>query len=446
MHIGIVNWSLLETKGGLERFGCNLAAAMLDKGHAVTLFCEAGKTPGAKPTYPVPSTASLTPLALGYSTRDLAPARTLLRASGIDVLAACFSWESLLWFPALLTGTGIPLLISEHNHPELINKKWNAYERNACLGAADRIHILLDQFLPLYPEELHDRITVIPNPVTPLGPARSKRTKGARRILLGVGRLSEPVKRFSLLLEAFALLAGDFPDWDLRICGDGDSFEHYARWIKGSGLEGRIALPGRVDNVADEYANADIFCIPSRYEGFGLVTTEAQQFALPAVGFKDCSGTNAIIVHGVNGLLAEERTSACLAGYLGSLMRDEALRADLGQRGRELLRRYDPQKVYGAWEEMLLQAAARKGRTALRALEQNGGGPGDPLREILNRPHPFDRSRYITLHRKCKAAGRTSPFTEAQIARFRNKSRRFGFSGPKKYLHRLASWVGRIFS
>ena len=444
MRIGIVNWSLLETKGGIERFCCNLAGVMGTKGHSATLFCKAGKSPDARPTYPVPEKVPLIPLDLDYGTLDLTPAKTAIVSSGIDVLVACFSWESLLWFPSLLKGTGIPLVISERNHPELINNKWNAYERNACLSAADQIHILLEQFLPLYSEELRGLVTAIPNPVAPLDTV-IKKAAGTRRTLLGVGRFSESVKQFSLLLEAFALLADDFPDWDLRICGDGDAFAQYSRWVSASGLGERISLPGRVENVAEEYAHADIFCIPSRYEGFGQVTTEAQQFALPVVGFRDCSGTNSIVVHEENGFLAEAMTPACLAGYLALLMRDAALRTRLGQRGKEMLLRYDPQTVYGAWETLLLKAAAVKGHTRLQSVEQ-GGKESGPLMEILNRPHPFDRHTYLAMHRACRTAGEPSPFSESHIAGFRKKMKRFGLSGKKLYMRKFTSWFGGLFS
>lgn len=459
LHIGIVNWSLLETRGGIERVGCDLASAMLEKGHRVTLFCQARK--GGKPQYPLPEGAELVPLPLGYSAQDLEPARQALLKQRPDVLAAVFSWESLLWFPALLKDTGIPLLISEHSHPELINRKWNAYERSACLDAADHIHILLEQFRPLYTPEQQTRISVIPNAVEltemdrPRSGADAARCgadaarSGAdtatgfprlapRRLLLGAGRFVEPTKQFPLLIKAFALLAPEFPDWDLRICGAGDALAEYRRLVAGLGLEDRVCFPGMIREMAAEYAAADVFCIPSRHEGFGKVTTEAQLFALPVVGFAACSGTNAIIVPGENGLLAEEMTETCLARHLALLMRDPALRRRLGERGKSMLDRYDPLRVYTAWEEMLraTAAGAGEGGTRLQRLERETD-PEHPLREILERKHPFDRSRYLALHKACLAQNRPSPFSEREVAGFAKKQRRFGFSGAGRVLRLL---------
>ena len=65
--------------------------------------------------------------------------------------------------------------------------------------------------------------------------------------------------------------------------------------IKEHQLGGSICLHGPTKNINSEYANSQIFCIPSLFEGFGLVTVEAMSLGLPCVGFASCPGTNRII-------------------------------------------------------------------------------------------------------------------------------------------------------
>ena len=402
LTIGLVIWSPHIT-GGLQKVGFALANAMVARGHAVTVFYRRRRGPAIRPPAELHPDVALRPLDLDRSLRPspegpalLSKARDSVVSSGIDVLAALFSWDSLLFFPCLLRDTGIPLLVSEHNNPDIINaERWNAYERHACLAAADSIHTLLRGFVPMYPEVLRDRITVIPNAVAagaPPSPFRGGRPGG--RTLLAAGRFVDGMKQFSLLIKAFSRIAGDFPDWRLILCGDGPDSGRYRRLIAAEGLEGRIDLPGVEADMASRYEASDLVCVPSRYEGFSLVAVEANAFSLPVVGFAGCSGVNEVIVNGENGLLVPEMSVSALAGQLAALMADEGARRRMGERGRELCVRFSPEAVFAQWEAMLQETARRKGRTRLQNLPAPAVGENaavSALREILGRPSPFAR-------------------------------------------------------
>ncbi|MDR2745337.1 MAG: glycosyltransferase [Desulfovibrio sp.] len=390
MRIGFVIWSLFHVKGGLERLGVNLVHAMLERGHDCIVFHQ-GRGAG-RPLYPLPDNVETADLAL-RDEASLRRAKDRLCEQNIDVLCAMFSWDDLLWFPALCNNTDIPLLISEHNVPRVIEEeRWNRYERLACMAGADAIHLLGNAFLDSLPDFLQERATIIPNPADPPAAVDWAREDAPRKTLLAVGRLEDGHKRFSLLIQAFALLAPAFPDWDLRICGDGGDRENYKSLIDALGLARRISLPGRVDDMDAEYASAHLFCLPSRYEGFGLVTVEAHRFALPAVGFAQCAGVNEIVVHGENGILAPEMTAQSLAASLRVLLKNAALRRQMGERGQVLLARYAPGKIYGQWENLLDNVARKKGNTNLALPEQTEKERVTAaLREVVSRVHPFIR-------------------------------------------------------
>lgn len=447
MNIGIVAWSLFETRGGIERNACNLAEAMIRRGHTVTILYQEPSLPKARPVYTPPPEAALVGLRLDYGTVDLEPARRRIAEANLDALVAMFSWESLLWFPALVKGTNTRLIISEHSNPELINAKWNAYERHCCLYAADHIRILLKEFVQAYPEPLHGRITVIPNPayldsVPAVRPARKE-----RYTLLGAGRFLEKVKQFSLLIKAFSLLSKAHPQWDLELCGDGPAFAEYKELLTELGLESRTRMPGMVRDLSSHYAAADIFCIPSLNEGFGMVTIEAQHYGLPVVGFAACTGVNSIIVHGKNGLLAEEMTPESLAASLDALMRDHSLRRSLGDQGKNMLERFAPRKVFDAWEELLWSTVRATGPTRIQRIMENPAStdPGHlAAQELLNRVHPFDRSRYLRLHAHAARSGSQSPFSERVVKGFKKKQARFCFPGYRTPLNLARMLLRRI--
>ncbi|MDR3358581.1 MAG: glycosyltransferase [Desulfovibrio sp.] len=390
MRIGFVIWSLFHVKGGLERLGANLAHAMRERGHECIVFHQ-GAGVGC-PLYPLPDDVKTVDLALDrHHAGSLRQARRRLLEQMPDALCAMFSWDDLLWFPALCNNTGIPLLISEHSVPGVIEReRWNRYERLACMAGADSIHLLNRAFLASLPDFLKERATVIPNPAEPPAAVDWKREDAPRKRLLAAGRLEDGCKQFSLLIQAFALLAPAFPDWDLRVCGDGGDRGNYASLLAALGLAQRVSLPGRIDDMDAEYASAHLFCVPSRYEGFGLAAVEAQRFALPAVGFAQCAGVNEIVVHGENGILAPEMNAQNLAASLRVLMKDAALRRRMGERGQELLARYAPEKIYGQWEDLLVKTASAKNRTKLRCRPPSERERVElALREVLCRARPF---------------------------------------------------------
>ena len=120
------------------------------------------------------------------------------------------------------------------------------------------------------------------------------------------------------------------------------------------GLCRRILLPGAMRDIDADYAAAQLFALPSRYESFGLATAEAMSHGLPVIGFADCAGTNELIVAGQNGLLiaGADRVGA-LAGALASLMHSPEERARLGAGARSSLQHVSIDQVADRWEALL---------------------------------------------------------------------------------------------
>jgi glycosyltransferase involved in cell wall biosynthesis len=105
--------------------------------------------------------------------------------------------------------------------------------------------------------------------------------------LLSVGAIG-PRKSFDLLVEALAPLA-DRP-WRLVIAGDrtrdAAATARLDATIARHGLADRIDVPGAVppDELAALYAAADLFVLPSRFEGYGMAFAEALAHGLPVIG------------------------------------------------------------------------------------------------------------------------------------------------------------------
>ena len=420
MRIGLFVWGLYLSKGGTERFTVSLANAMHKRGHSIVLFGQGRPDEDMTPVFPVAEGISYVNLALS-DTASIADTRERLLSQNLDVFCAVYAVDVLLWLYPLLHNTGIPLIVSEHRHPHMMDTvRWNRYERLGCMAGADAIHMLTEQYREDLPSELKEKAVVIHNAAA--GPCAIdwKREQNSRKVLLTVGRLLEQDKYFSVLVEAFALLASKFPNWDLHFCGSGLDEDSYRRFATQLGIEDRVVWHGMVDDVDRHYANANVFCIPSRYEGFPLVLLEAQRHGLPCVGFADCGGVNDIIVHGQNGLLAPEVTFQSLAATLGVVMAKESLRKVLGQSATQMLSRYDEKNIFEAWEDLFRTTALQKNKTRLtlpptpeNALAKNA------LAEILARPIPMGRPDYLRTQKREAEKNILLHYLQAEVAELR---------------------------
>ena len=169
------------------------------------------------------------------------------------------------------------------------------------------------------------------------------------------GRLAKGHKRPHLLIEAFAGLAKDFPNWTVELWGAVDGKAYYKELqmiISKNKLENQVFLKGTTDDVKAVLQGGDVFAFPSAYEGFGMSLAEGMSMGLPAIGYKNCSGVNELITDGVDGYLCED----CVDDFrdkLRKLMSDRGLRVAMGKQACIAMKAYAPEKIWDTWENLL---------------------------------------------------------------------------------------------
>jgi glycosyltransferase involved in cell wall biosynthesis len=138
-------------------------------------------------------------------------------------------------------------------------------------------------------------------------------TKDARATveILAVGRLTRQ-KGFDLLIDAASQIK-DLP-WRLTILGEGPDRTLLVEQIQSRGLEDRFSLPGFVKNPYPWFADADLFVLSSRWEGFGHVIVEAMATGATVLATRCPSGPDEIVHHGEDGLLCDISIDALAAG------------------------------------------------------------------------------------------------------------------------------------
>ncbi|GGR23637.1 glycosyltransferase family 4 protein [Streptomyces netropsis] len=192
-------------------------------------------------------------------------------------------------------------------------------------------------------------IVALPNGV----PAGAVEPSGSdSKLVVAAGRLI-PVKRYSLLVEAFAKVAAERPDWSLRIYGRGPERAALRAQIDELGLNEHIQLMGPHSPIETEWAKGSIAAVTSDYESFGMTIVEAMHCGVPVVATDCPHGPGEIIDDGTDGLLVPVGDADGVAKGLLKLIEDDELRRAMGRAARESAQRYAPARIAERFEEIV---------------------------------------------------------------------------------------------
>ncbi|MBT2384830.1 glycosyltransferase family 4 protein [Streptomyces sp. ISL-11] len=225
-----------------------------------------------------------------------------------------------------------------------------------------------------YREALPDaraRILSIPNAVpAPL----AEPSDGMSKTIVSAGRLVA-VKRYDRLIAAFAEVAAERPDWNLRIYGRGPAKNKLRKQIEELGLYERITLMGARSPIETEWSKGAVAAVASDAESFGMTIVEAMHAGLPVIA-TDCPyGPREILTDGTDGVLVPLDDSDAVGAYADALLKltgDAALRRRLGAAARETAHRYEPARIAQRYEELFEEL--RPGSTAAAPEKKPKGG------------------------------------------------------------------------
>lgn len=270
-----------------------------------------------------------------------------------------FITSANLWTGITCSLVGIPYIVSERTSPNrTINKfnsflKWISYiiykKSVAVVVGAKGIENCLRENEPF--NKLAN-FNIITNSV-PLFKSPSKKKVHYRKFILGVGRLSY-VKGFDQLIEAYS--KSKINDVDLLIVGEGNERANLICQIYNLGLKDRVKLIGSQNNLQDYYAQAEIFVLPSRNEGYPNALIEAMSFGCPSIAF-DCEfGPSEIIEDDLNGLLVENSNIPGLCNAIVRALKNPLLRKTLGRNAIMINYTNSPDIILKKWEKLIFQS------------------------------------------------------------------------------------------
>ena len=156
--------------------------------------------------------------------------------------------------------------------------------------------------------------------------------------VLAVGRWAsaERYKGFDTLIRVLPVLLRETPNLQLVFIGDGDDRPSLEALAKEARVQERVHFVSGIsrEQLVAYYAGAELFALPSSGEGFGLVFLEAMAMGKAVVGGNH-GGIPDIIEEGITGFLVAHGDEEQLSAKLNLLLRDQALREEMGRRGRD---------------------------------------------------------------------------------------------------------------
>ena len=165
---------------------------------------------------------------------------------------------------------------------------------------------------------------------------KGSRALGATGYVLCVGRLDDPRKNMTLLLESYARLTSSLASPpQLILAGASGPGIHF--WSRAALLGVRervryIARPSRTELIA-LYQGAACFALSSAEEGFGMVLIEAMACGVPVVATR-CGGPEGIVTDGEDGFLVPLDDAEAMADWLRRLLTDGELNHRMGLSAR----------------------------------------------------------------------------------------------------------------
>lgn len=156
--------------------------------------------------------------------------------------------------------------------------------------------------------------------------------------IISVSNLKK-TKGIDINIKALSHLAQKYPELKYYIVGDGEERLNLENLVTSLNLQDKVVFLGKLAHpeALSQMGEADIFCLPSWQEGFGVVYIEAMAQGVPVIGVQG-EGIEDVITHGSNGLLVRPHSVEDVVEVLETLISDPVYAKSLAEKGREKVR------------------------------------------------------------------------------------------------------------
>lgn len=382
MKIALVIYQYSDSKGGVERYVCDLARGLVQRGNEVHIFShkrdEQINDHQLQYHFVPVSWSFYAPLRMKSFADNSAK---LLKEKKFDIIQG---FGRTYYQDILRFGSGCHWEYLKHTHPEMVhplgrllhklnprNQVILSLEKRSLVNPMVKKIICISQLcqkeILQYYDLPTDKIVVIYNGIDPerFSPINRDKFREATRkeldlnpqdlALLFVGSGFER-KGLKYAIEAVSLVS-NWVSVKLIVIGKG-KVNKYRAIARKKGIEKQVIFLGTTNQIEKYYAAADIFLFPSLYDAFGTVVLEAMASGLPVVVSRFC-GASEILTHMVDSFILEDpQDSSEIARRIGYLA-DITWRENMGKAARVTSLKYTFQhnleKTLTVYQEVLCQ-------------------------------------------------------------------------------------------
>ena len=383
MRMGVLCETISRGKGGMERIAANLASHLAARGHEAHLLF---KGPEPVPAYPVEP--SVRPMMV-----ERQPDASLVRAlagemarARLDAVYVFYPNHRLAIYLAAARLAGCPAVVQECTNPErAIHTNWRSgrqpaelstVEREALLAQAHRVRFVLPPYVASVPPVVRATAAGFANAVAAAPRPARFHDDGAPWTSIVVMGGTKANKNCVVFLEAFAAVAGEFPEWRVVLTGAPPTTpnEYYSTLealARRDALSGRVELTGAVADVDSVYEASSLHVIASLSEGCPTCVLEAMAHGVPTLALAESTGTNQLVRDGETGVLARGVTMReAFEDGLRRLLPDRERLRRFGRAAYEEARGMRPEEVYDRMEGLMIEAAGYRGDPGRLARER----------------------------------------------------------------------------
>ncbi len=340
--------------GGAERVVCNLASYLVQHNHRVRITTLRGDDL----TYEVDERVTINYLQKeyyrhhdkNYRYTEIKAVRSYFKQLSSDGVLASFLELPVAFSLIMRSVIKCKLIICERNNPLFYSKHYQwifktlAHRADACVCQTKlNAHWYERSLLMKSP------VIIIPNPISSkiLNASYSDRSE---KTIITLGRLA-PQKNQRIMIEAFAKVANEYPDYKMIIYGEGPLREELEYLTMALGLENRVSFPGFVSDIVEIMQHASLFVMTSDHEGMPNALQEAMAMRIPCIS-TDCGGGGAreLIQDGVNGILIKRNDLEGLVKSLHSVLSDDNHADSLASMACKIRNEYTPDLIHERWE------------------------------------------------------------------------------------------------
>ena len=262
-------------------------------------------------------------------------------------------------------GLGIPVVVSVRSNPSReYGSKGLSASMNLLFPKAAGVVVQTTGAASYFKKSIRSKCRVLPNSIHPdfMDKKIVPYTERSKSIVT-VGRL-DANKNQILTIRAFARIMKEFPDYSLKVYGDGPSLKEWKKEAEDIlkennediGTSPRISFMGSVSGVAGHIAGERIFVLSSKQEGMPNALIEAMSLGLACISTDcPCGGPADLIRNGENGILIPMGSDAdmedALTDALRDLIRDEERAKELSENAAKVREIYSPDLINRQWKD-----------------------------------------------------------------------------------------------